>query len=267
MKQFHAVAGLMRSGSTLLCNVLNQNPDFHASDTSRLSEDVSALSAAWSSSPEVKSALINSREGTEARMLSALRGLIDGWYSGRDEGVVFDKGRGWIVHLDRLASLYPETRVLCCVRDLRDVIASVTRRQREFPVLDGQQSMTLIERVADLMTPQGMVGGPLRHIEDRLLRESDNLYMVVFEKFVQDPERELRKIYGELKIDWWSGHDFDDVVDCSTDVDGLYLNKFPHGGSGKVRPPDRRWQDDVPEAVAQQVMSLHPAYNQRFGYR
>ena len=33
-KNVHFISGMPRSGSTLLCNILNQNPRFHATGTS-----------------------------------------------------------------------------------------------------------------------------------------------------------------------------------------------------------------------------------------
>ena len=34
MKKLNLIAGMPRSGSTLLCNLLNMNPEFHATATS-----------------------------------------------------------------------------------------------------------------------------------------------------------------------------------------------------------------------------------------
>ena len=40
MKNFNIITGMPRSGSTLLCNILSQNPAFHAGATSPLPEMV-----------------------------------------------------------------------------------------------------------------------------------------------------------------------------------------------------------------------------------
>ena len=61
-KKINVICGLPRSGSTLLCNILNQNPDFHASSTSPLAQTLGALSQFLSTSPEVKSDLYNDRK-------------------------------------------------------------------------------------------------------------------------------------------------------------------------------------------------------------
>ena len=60
MKQIHFITGLPRSGSTLLCNVLNQNPEFYAGSTSPLPALVNTLVNCLSNSPEVQAALIKS---------------------------------------------------------------------------------------------------------------------------------------------------------------------------------------------------------------
>jgi len=38
MKEIYFINGMPRSGSTLLCNILAQNPEFHVTPTSGLSE-------------------------------------------------------------------------------------------------------------------------------------------------------------------------------------------------------------------------------------
>jgi sulfotransferase len=38
MKKIHFINGMPRSGSTLLCNILAQNPKFHVTPTSYVAE-------------------------------------------------------------------------------------------------------------------------------------------------------------------------------------------------------------------------------------
>ncbi len=56
MKTIHFVAGLPRSGSTLLCNILNQNPKFHATATSGILDIVLAIRNQWENVDTLKAA-------------------------------------------------------------------------------------------------------------------------------------------------------------------------------------------------------------------
>ena len=62
MESFNVVCGLPRSGSTLLCNLLNQNPEVYASSTSIVPVILGSTSNIISNSPEFKSLLIRNRK-------------------------------------------------------------------------------------------------------------------------------------------------------------------------------------------------------------
>jgi len=270
--QFHVIAGLPRSGSTLLCNLLNQNPGFSASSTSALAGTLAAVANHWTVAPEVKSDLADSRVETESRMEEVMKGVVDrwyegGWYDAHDrERVLFDKGRMWVGMTDRLHQLYPDARVFVTVRDPRDVLASVWRRHLVNPILDEHMGTTLQARADAMFSPDGIIGGPLTHLEDLIRRKSEVVVPVVFEDLARDPERVLRLIYAEIGQDYWVGHQFEDIESTATDLDALYLNKFPHDGSGKVEPPSGHWSDVIPEPLAAQVVARYPVYCVFFGY-
>jgi sulfotransferase len=48
MKKLHLIAGLPRSGSTLLCNILNMNPNFYATPTSPLIDVIRNIRSTFS---------------------------------------------------------------------------------------------------------------------------------------------------------------------------------------------------------------------------
>ena len=94
--RFHTIGGLPRSGSTLLCNLLNQNPGFYASSTSVLPQTLTAMKNGWSNSPEIKSDLADSREEIETRLSNCMRAVVHTWYADKlENGVAFDKSRAW----------------------------------------------------------------------------------------------------------------------------------------------------------------------------
>lgn len=265
--KFHTVSGLPRSGSTLLCNILNQNPDVHASSTSALPATIGGVSAFWSQTPEIKSDLANAKIRTEERIVRVLRGIVRDWYGDPESPIVFDKSRGWVSIVDTLQALFPDSRCVCMVRDPRHVFASVQRHHQAFPVLNDTGQATILERANVMFGPQGMIGGPITHLEDHLRRRTQNVVPILFEAFAKDPERELRKIYAECKLDWYDGHDFEHVESTATDLDALYLNKFPHDGSGPVEAPIENWQEFVPHDVATAIMNRYPGYTRAFGYQ
>ena len=265
MKGFHAICGLPRAGSTLLQNILNQNPAFRASSTSALCGTLDNMSRFWTLSSEIKSDLANDQEGTEQRLQDTLRAVAEAWYP--TDHVVFDKARGWITMVDLVANLWPDSKLICCVRDPREVFASVERQDKRFAALnDNPPGDTIVDKAQRIFSPTGLAGGPCKHIENAIRKRSPYVLPVVYEKFVAAPEKELKKLYIELDQPWYDGHDFDNVEATATDLDALYLNNFPHKGSGKVEPRASTWPDVVPGDVANLILKSYPLYSQAFGY-
>ncbi|MGI9486274.1 MAG: sulfotransferase family protein [Geminicoccaceae bacterium] len=266
MKAFHVVTGLPRSGSTLLCNVLNQNPQFHASSTSVLAQSVAGLSNLWSNSPEIKSDLAHDKTATEARLSRSIKALCESWYADR-KGVVFDKSRAWVFHYLALQQVFPEAKIIAVVRDLRAVFASVEKQHQKNPILDYAASpaeKTVFVRADQMFSPDGMIGGPIQGVMDLISRQPPGMIVIQFETFVKSPALIMEKLYAELG-EKPHAHDFEAVENTATDLDAIYLHKFPHEGSGKIEPVDD-WQTYTPPDIAQQIMQRFPNYNKAFGY-
>jgi hypothetical protein len=160
------------------------------------------------------------------------------------------------------------------VRDPRDIFASVQKQHLKNPMLhEGPAGEPLISKfnrlfyAGDPQNPAGLIGGPLLQIENCIRARYPNVVFVQFEKFVENPEKELKKLYLELGLDWWDGHDFDNVESAATDLDALYLNKYPHDGSGKVESPEGSWGDYISPDLASAALNRYPVYSQYFGYR
>ena len=260
----HVLAGLPRSGSTLLCNILNQNPQVHASSTSILPGLVENMITLWSQSPDIKGDLGRDRKATEDRLAATLRGMVAGYYGHVDKEIIIDKSRGWnIMHLPLM---YLDSKIVVLVRDIREVLASIEKQHLKNPILDqaGGLDGTLMNRCNNLLSPKGIVGMCLLGIQDMLQRNVDVLF-VRYEDLVAEPEEWMERIYCYLLADAYK-HDFDNVVNTSTDPDNLYLYKFPHEGSGKVKRSQRQWNKFLSEPIGKNIVSSFPWFYKKFDY-
>ncbi|MGI9411561.1 MAG: sulfotransferase family protein [Hyphomicrobiaceae bacterium] len=265
--KFNVICGLPRAGSTLLCNILNQNPKFHASSTSPIAQEIALKSNYWSNSPEVKSDLVRDREWTEAWMLRSVRSTCTDRYFDKKNKVVFDKGRGWAFHALLLKQAYPDAKIIVMVRDLRAVFASVEKQHQKNPILDHAMNpieKTVHTRADQMFSPEGIIGGPVNGVLDLIQRRPPGLIVIQYEAFAQNPAMIMERLYAELGAEPFS-HDFENVENTSTDLDALYLGKFPHDGSGAVKLQDD-WQQFVSADLAQQIMGRYPGYNKAFSY-
>jgi sulfotransferase len=274
MEKFNVIAGMPRSGSTLFCNVLNQNPRFYASSTSCLAQTVRSISGLWSHAPEIKSEMIVDKTGTEARMVRSVRALIEAWYADKPE-VVFDKGRFWNLSSLLLNQLFPDVHIFVCVRDLRAIFASVEKHHAQNPMIDeagNPTELTTYNRADRLFSPNGLIGQQIMGVEDLIRRNPRNqkgkefVHVVQYETFAQNPQLVIDRVYAVLGEERFE-HDFENVVNTATDVDGLYGYKFPHAGSGKIEAPSEGWREHVPSDIANLVMQRFANYNRAFGYQ
>lgn len=268
MKGFHVITGMPRSGSTLLCNILNQNPKFYASSTSPILELLQAVSARISHSAEIQAAL-HADEKTSERITEMCRAMITSWYSHKVDCIIFDKARQWSFHSNLLRSLYPKAKIITTVRDLRNIFASVEKQHQKQPLFDTApnfEEKTITGRAGAMFGNDGMIGQCAVGLQDLFERNQDRTMTIKYEAFTRDPMDMLRRLYDFLEVPWFE-HDLEHVKKTAEDLDVLWLNKFPHDGSGKVVETDRNeWKEYLQPNLARDIMRAHPKYNEIFGY-
>ena len=118
MKEFRFLAGMPRSGSTVLATLLSQHPDLHTSATSILRDMVKYPSNYYlGESPYFE-------RGCE-QQLNIQRGILHGFYAHVAEPFVLEKDRGWAADCRLVEALTgEETRVVATTRRVSEVIAS-----------------------------------------------------------------------------------------------------------------------------------------------
>ena len=125
MPALHFISGLPRSGSTLLAAILRQNPRFAAAMTGPVGSLVTTLLNAMS--PQNETAVFLD----EAKRKAILRAVIEAYYADlAPKAVVFDTNRMWCARLPLIRALFPEAKVLCCVRNVAWIMDSFERLVR-----------------------------------------------------------------------------------------------------------------------------------------
>jgi sulfotransferase len=111
-RTFHFISGLPRAGSTLMAAILRQNPRFHAGMSSPIASLFEGVIAQVSAGTELSTMV------DQAQRARILRGLFDSYYAEYKQPVIFDTSRGWTAQLPALMKIFPEAKVVCCVRDV-----------------------------------------------------------------------------------------------------------------------------------------------------
>ncbi len=255
----HFLAGLPRSGSTLLGSLLSQHPKLHVTPTNDLVEMVANIRNSWVGYDGFRA---QGLEKVKPRIRTALREMMRGFYSSElEEGkLVLDKNRAWPAYIDLLEdALGRKVKILCPVRDLKDIIASFEKLHRKNPLTaphgQGDQyfvQQTVMGRCQSLMTSNGTVGLAVRRIMDAIDRGyEDRLFFIPYENLVKDPWSMCIQVFAFLGIRPIEV-DIDNIqgIDCSRDVDvwGLPL----HSLKEKI-DSESDWQTILPKEVSQWI--------------
>lgn len=269
--RFHALTGIPRSGSSLLCNILRQNPRFHVSQTSDLPGALNVLRAYHSNASETRSALIGAPEKTYTRLTHQYRQFMRAQYQGMltdAQEVIFDKSRAWTHNAQLLSKLVPEAKVVVVVCDLRRSFASVERQHDKTALLDAAHDplkRTVLARADEYLSDTGMIGLPARGIEDLLRRKASNVFVLKMEQFLRRPQDRLLDLYSFLDEQPFS-HDLENIENTNREVDGLWNYKFPHEGCGQLQTELPSWEPWVPADIAAQIVLRFPVFCQDLGY-
>lgn len=268
----HFISGLPRSGSTLLAGILRQNPRFHAGMSSPVASLFLAMQAAASRRNE-GAVFID-----EAQKIALLRGVFTSYYHAiHPEKLVFDTNRAWCAKLPALVRLFPNAKIICCVRRVSWIMDSVERIIRQSPfelsgIFGFEPSSTVYMRINRLATNEGMVGFALDALREAFFGEhADRLILVGYEALARRPKETVRELYRLLGEPWYE-HDFDNVEYQASEFDLALGTPNLHTVRRKVEwverdtvlPPEifQRFANDafwsVPEANVKHVpMILH----------
>lgn len=235
MSAFHFIAGLPRAGSTLLSAILRQNPRFHAGITTPVIRYAKAIVRETFANPAFKVCV------SSARRAEIIRGIFNSYYADAARPVVFDTNRGWAGEMPLLKSIWPEAKVIACVRDVSWVIDSLERAIRKDPMTvstlfsKGDAVANVMQRATTLLRDDRLVGSALRALEDGLAGEhSDSIMLVEYSDLTMAPRKAMEAIYRFIGEPWFE-HDFSNVHFSAEEYDDALRLPGMHDVRGPVR--------------------------------
>lgn len=152
----------------------------------------------------------------DARRERMLRGLFDNFYADSGASVIFDTNRAWCGWMPAIARLFPDAKVIACVRELQWVVDSIERLvQRNVftpsSIFNYSAGGTVYSRAQQVVEPDGMVGGPYDALRQACYgAQRDRLLVLQYETLTADPAMAMQTVYrfiGEPEFE----HDFDNV--------------------------------------------------------
>lgn len=235
----HFISGLPRSGSTLFSAILRQNPRFHAMMTSPVGGIYMAMLNAVSRKNEA-AVFIDQDQKREL-----LTGVFRNYYHAiGEEKVVFDTNRVWCSKMPALTQLFPQAKVICCVRHIPWIMDSIERLERRNAfdlsgIFGYDAGSTVYTRVGRLAGSDGMVGYALDCLREAFYGGyGDRMIVVTYEALTRDPAGTMEIVYdflGETPF----AHDFDNVEYSADEFDESLGSPGLHTVRRKVEFIDR----------------------------
>lgn len=200
-RSIHFIAGLPRSGSTLLSALLRQNPHYHARVTSPLYAMVDRMVDAMGAEMKYSSFF------DDARRIEVLRGLFNSYYYDLPDSIntIFDTNRMWTANAAMLSALFPDARIVCCVRDVFRIIDSFECIVRANPLqynslFNYKNEPSIYGRVQIMMNARdGVIGGPHSALRGAWFTEAaKKLILIRYDSLTKAPQATLAKLYELL---------------------------------------------------------------------
>ena len=211
-KTLHFIAGLPRAGSTMLTNILKQNPEIHGEAVSSLSSLVGSIHANWYAYDT------NKEYDNPQAKLGVLRGMLAGYYSHIERPIIVDKDRQWISQIGLLEEvLQRPVKIICMVRNPAEILTSFEKLRKNNPMFftlpdqSLREGSTISSRAYYYAGPTGPLGLAHTHVKDAItMGYMDRLLFVDYNRFCNTPKSQTKRIYDFLELPHYE-HNFGQI--------------------------------------------------------
>lgn len=208
IKQFVALSGLPRTGSTLLSAILSQNPKIHAEGNSAVCQFM------W----DMQQSVVNSEQlkATNKDILDALvKPIPHIYYADVTKPIVVDKCRSWTLAanveiLNRYFSNSPKVIVL--VRPMVEIVSSFLALRKA----NGWSDMEMILEDGSEPIMRSLAG-----VEWARKNNNGEFLFVTYDDLVDNTQASLDRIYNHCGWEPFV-HDLDNIINHHKENDAVY---------------------------------------------
>jgi len=243
----HFISGLPRSGSTLLAGILRQNPLFTAGMSSPVGGLMNQLLQSMSTNSEFSVFI------SEQQKRDILMGVFSAYYNSalQENKIIFDTNRLWCSKLPLIIELFPNAKIICCVRNIAWIMDSFERIVRKNPfevskIFNSGELATVYSRTEALSGGNRIVGFAYNGLKEAFYsEEAARLLLVDYQILTQKPKEVMGLIYQFLGLKYYP-HDFENVEYSEEEFDSFLNTTGLHTVKRKVEfiprktilPPD-----------------------------
>jgi sulfotransferase len=225
-KKYYFLAGLPRSGNTLLSSILNQNPDIYSSPLSPITTMLWDFEKSASQNENVI------RLNNISPVVNVAKNIIINYYSEITKPIIIDREKAWGTEPNlRLIKKYitEKPKIIFTVRPIIEVLASFINILPDYSYVDKAMEesnwwykdyLTKNDNRCDfLMQPNQQIDQTLLSINEIIKNENKDIFWIVeYKNIVNDPQNTMNGIYDFLQIPRYQ-HDFNNIIQVNDSND------------------------------------------------
>jgi sulfotransferase len=264
-------SSLPRAGSTLFQNLISDNPDFYCTPTSGLSDLVLNSKNTYNHSQAFKA---QNGEQMQKAFLGFCRAGMQGYFNNLTaKPYVLEKSREWGVNYGLLEMINIDTKIVCMIRDVRAIYASMEKNFRKNPDKENhvqnvpQLVGTTLRKRVDIWASSVPVGVSMDRLKDIIDQKIDKKILFIrYEDLMANPEIELKRFYQYINLPYYEGHQFKNVTQHT------HENDLIHGiyGDHTLRPKFEKNPDDFDDVlgyeICRDIKNTYKWFYDYFGY-
>lgn len=236
------IAGLPRAGSTLMCQILNSNPNFHVTPTSGIIDVLKVLRSTFSQNPTWRA---QNRLDIYDDYRRGMAGFVEGFF--KEKKIVFDKNRSWPANIKLIDSVLDDqtSKVIWLYRDPVEIISSIEHQYQKTFLLENMDEsvapgafMTLDRRISTYANPDGIIAQPIECLRDALeMGYLNRILFVTYYELTTETQKVMDKIHDFIGMPK-QNYDLENIKQTTWEFDGIYNYKFLH----KIREGEIKWK-------------------------
>ena len=259
-KNYYFIAGLPRSGSTMLKSLLNQNPNIHSEPVSPILE-LSYYHDQYFSSSEQYLAYPKPKSAYQV-----ISNLHKNYYYEVEKPIIIDHCRAWPNNIERINTyITPNPKIICPVRNIVEVLTSfitmIHRNSDEVSFIDQHLidrgfSVNDDNRCDYLMSDDGIVEQALWAQSQAFIRGDEKyLHMVEYDDLINNPQETMNGIYDFLGIERYD-HNFNHIENKHRESEDQWNLKDMHQVRSKLEKKSKRPEDVLSDYILNKYSNL-----------
>ena len=269
-KKIYYNSSLPRAGSTLISNIIAQNPKFYCTPTSGLSSLILNSKSAYNSGEAFKAQ--DSKEMENAFLSFAKHGM-QGYFKGiTDKSHILDKSRDWAINYGLLEKIQDNPKVICMVRDVRSIYSSMEKNFRKNPhkenhVQNVQKLVgTTLDKRIDLWADGLPVGIAMDRLKDIFQQGLDkHMLFIRYEDLMSNPHDVMNRIYDYLHVDRFE-HSFDKIKQLTHEDDTVHGIYGDHTLREEFKMLPNDFEQVLGIELSNKIKNTYPWFFNKFYY-